>query len=704
LAPVVPVNIKTVQIVGTYLRLDGTPLQGTVTLHAPSLILDPTSNVALSGDVTLSIQADGTITGTLLACDDPNTSPTGFTYQVTETFTNAVGRTYNVSLSYAAAQPIDLLALSPGSPNTGNYVYVTGPAGPAGPGVASGGTAGQLLYKNSSTNYDTSWQSPAGAGVLALTGGTMTGAVTSAGATSTAVVEQAQVTGDTYPRFQQLVSGYTSWGPGNAAGDTNLYRGAAGILKTDNSMTVLTRLGVGQNAPAVSTIAATTTADQSGIKLLNTNATGNPTGSALLAISQTAASLALGCQVNADTANRFQMQNDGTMLWGPGSAAGDTNLYRSAAGVLSTNNSLTVGTNLTVNGTSSLAGVTLVTATTDTNCIKLVNTNAGGNTSSSALYSNAQTANSKGIGFKVTTDGQNRWQALHDGTLSWGDGTNPQDTNLYRTAASTLKTDNNLTVGTTLSVGGGGSFGGALSVSSQVSGVSVRANGSTGAASPTRLVGANASGAPTSGTWQVGDVAPDLTGKLYVCTASGTPGTWVAVGGSSSYSFGPTDYGWLAWAFDPANLDSGASAASAGVLNLTKLHLPVASTITNILLSITTAPTGLTSGQNFAGLYSTSGTLLATTADQTSNWAATGMKTCALTATYSAAAGDYLVGFFANGTTPPAFSRTPAKLAVINGSLAVPRFSTGATGATTAMPSTAGTLAAVNVPTWCALS
>ena len=45
-----------------------------------------------------------------------------------------------------------------GSTNTG--VAATGPQGPqgpAGPGVPSGGTAGQVLTKNSSTDYDTSW-------------------------------------------------------------------------------------------------------------------------------------------------------------------------------------------------------------------------------------------------------------------------------------------------------------------------------------------------------------------------------------------------------------------------------------------------------------------------------------------------------------------------------------------------------------------
>jgi Concanavalin A-like lectin/glucanases superfamily len=36
-----------------------------------------------------------------------------------------------------------------------------GPEGPAGPGVPVGGTAGQVLTKDTTTDYDTSWQSPA---------------------------------------------------------------------------------------------------------------------------------------------------------------------------------------------------------------------------------------------------------------------------------------------------------------------------------------------------------------------------------------------------------------------------------------------------------------------------------------------------------------------------------------------------------------
>lgn len=65
---------------------------------------------------------------------------------------------------------------------------------------------------------------------------------------------------------------------------------------------------------------------------------------------------------------------------------------------------------------------------------------------------------------------------------------------------------------------------------------SSRANGLplglTGATAATRYVGATASGAPASGTFAVGDFCVDQTGKLYVCTAAGTPGTWAQIGGS----------------------------------------------------------------------------------------------------------------------------------------------------------------------------
>lgn len=48
---------------------------------------------------------------------------------------------------------------------------------------------------------------------------------------------------------------------------------------------------------------------------------------------------------------------------------------------------------------------------------------------------------SAGFAVQVTTDSANRWHALAQGVLEWGDGSGAQDTNLYRSAANTLKTD-----------------------------------------------------------------------------------------------------------------------------------------------------------------------------------------------------------------------------------------------------------------------
>lgn len=56
--------------------------------------------------------------------------------------------------------------------------------------------------------------------------------------------------------------------------------------------------------------------------------------------------------------------------------------------------------------------------------------------------------------------------------------------------------------------------------------------GLTGATAATRYVGATASGAPGSGTFAVGDFSIDQTGKIFVCTAAGSPGTWAQIGGA----------------------------------------------------------------------------------------------------------------------------------------------------------------------------
>ena len=57
----------------------------------------------------------------------------------------------------------------------------------------------------------------------------------------------------------------------------------------------------------------------------------------------------------------------------------------------------------------------------------------------------------------------------------------------------------------------------------------IGATGLPGATAASRHAGATASGAPTTGTFAVGDFIVDQTGAMYVCTVAGTPGTWVAL-------------------------------------------------------------------------------------------------------------------------------------------------------------------------------
>lgn len=60
----------------------------------------------------------------------------------------------------------------------------------------------------------------------------------------------------------------------------------------------------------------------------------------------------------------------------------------------------------------------------------------------------------------------------------------------------------------------------------------LKVTGLTGAISGMRIVGATATGSPTSGTFAVGDVVLDLSGKWWLCTGAGSPGSWIQASGS----------------------------------------------------------------------------------------------------------------------------------------------------------------------------
>jgi hypothetical protein len=129
--------------------------------------------------------------------------------------------------------------------------------------------------------------------------------------------------------------------------------------------------------------------------------------------------------------------------------------------------------------------------------------------------------------------------------------------------------------------------------------------------------------------------------------------------------------------------------------------------VTNIVTYLSSAGNTLTAGQCFAALWRVdTGALLGQTADQAAAWATNGVKTAAIAGgPVAAPASDLIVGYWFNGTTGPAVFRTNG-VAMINLGLAAAasRFGSADTGRTTTAPATLGTISALNVAYWAALS
>lgn len=147
---------------------------------------------------------------------------------------------------------------------------------------------------------------------------------------------------------------------------------------------------------------------------------------------------------------------------------------------------------------------------------------------------------------------------------------------------------------------------------------------------------------------------------------------------------------------------TGSAVTTSGALYLAKLPLQGGTVVTNLWIKIATAASSLTSGHNFAGIYNSSGQLVATTADLTTTIGTnTGAIQCALTAPYTipSGGGNYWVGmFFTASVTQPVLSAYTGFVTVttsvasfgsattFGNTAAKYPFSVSATGGTTAMP------------------
>lgn len=184
-----------------------------------------------------------------------------------------------------------------------------------------------------------------------------------------------KVAGDTANRISLRSSGNIQMGPGSGALDTTIYRSAATIVNstgqfasdaaTPTAISHLTRKDYVDGLD-VANVKLTGTQTVAGIKtfsaipIFSTGATfnGQVTLSATsILISRTAVTdNAYRANLTGDANSRVIINADGKILWGSGSAASDTNLYRSNIDELTTDDALIVTKNLSTAGDFSIQG------------------------------------------------------------------------------------------------------------------------------------------------------------------------------------------------------------------------------------------------------------------------------------------------------------------------------------------------------------
>lgn len=172
--------------------------------------------------------------------------------------------------------------------------------------------------------------------------------------------------------------------------------------------------------------------------------------------------------------------------------------------------------------------------------------------------------------------------------------------------------------------------------------------------------------------------------------------------------FTASDHGLLTWTHDPATLRNTGDDVVSGTVYLSKVKIVSNDTVvSNILYSVVTAGVGLTATQNLVGLYDSSGALLATSTDQTTNFGSVGLKTAAITP-QTLSVGNYYVAILSNYvTTSPQFATGAGGSTSPNAGLTVAtaRFLTGSTTQTTLPVSeTLGSGAFVSGARWVALN
>lgn len=116
-----PVDYGTGIVTGTFTDTAGDPVVGTVSFTPSASRLLGTGAVILGDPIVVDLDADGSLTVTLPASNDPNVNPTDFTYRVDETFVGAVGSTYFIDVLEGTTLDLSDVVV-PGTENSGTVI------------------------------------------------------------------------------------------------------------------------------------------------------------------------------------------------------------------------------------------------------------------------------------------------------------------------------------------------------------------------------------------------------------------------------------------------------------------------------------------------------------------------------------------------------------------------------------------------------
>src|SRR6185437_13162386 len=117
----------------------------------------------------------------------------------------------------------------------------------------------------------------------------------------------------------------------------------------------------------------------------------------------------------------------------------------------------------------------------------------------------------------------------------------------------------------------------------------------------------------------------------------------------------PGDCGLLEWNFDPANAVAAGTILVSNKVALARINVRTPTVVSNVVFHVDTIAASLTANQNFAGIYSSAGALLGSSAAGSldSKVTSLGVITQPLSAPVACGPGFYWVALMFNGTTPP---------------------------------------------------